>query len=530
MFGERLRPKLQRCKFLQKGFCIAVLSVSSSQQSGQSRCVASTRALLQILLSHDNLTRQEERRGTEKWGWQRMGGVLCNICRVTEYQRKDGRRKDGRRKDAMRKGWKEKGWKEKRELLPHSPEMFPTPVAAQQPCSKKGKEKQLRHEWLVNRCHFPPWNPLFSVSSTCSCANARLPEDGMSQTWRGEHLHFPFPCASKLTCGFTWASARHERTRAWFCESVCVLANRQITSLRLNMLVSAFVRLGARLLLNWRVTARPGWIWAGPWTPTTCGHAMMRQRAVSLTWHVPATSVLLDQYLCWEGMWGSDPGTQQQSGQGAVEQLEDCAAPWSMWPHSPLLCPPQASQTMKPAEYSLQPLPVLLHVPIIKLFLSVKNTGASCTDQRGCVCMCVRGLGGGWWTSGRDVILMQSVLKDFTCTQVSWKVILYGLDCLSFKREQTGILLLGPCPPPFLVYYEYIVNSLLSEDIFPNPFEMWTQIRYIWHSGSSLRPQASSPKTLNMNAWILMKGWKWPEKHQWATENKSRGSDQHKST
>lgn len=47
MFGERLRPKLQCCKFLQKGFCIAVLSVSSSQQSGQSRCVASTRALLQ---------------------------------------------------------------------------------------------------------------------------------------------------------------------------------------------------------------------------------------------------------------------------------------------------------------------------------------------------------------------------------------------------------------------------------------------------------------------------------------------------
>lgn len=133
--------------------------------------VASTRALLQILLSHES---QPDEAGGATWDSEmRMtkdgekGGVLCNICRVTEYQRKDGRRKDGRRKGSCC-----------HILL----RCFQPLLQRSNHVRKREKKSNWGHECLVNRCHPPPRIPLFSVSSTCSHANARLPEDGMSQT------------------------------------------------------------------------------------------------------------------------------------------------------------------------------------------------------------------------------------------------------------------------------------------------------------------------------------------------------------
>lgn len=126
---------------------------------------------------------------------------------------------------------------------------------------KEGEKSTWGQKELANQCHLPSWIPLFTIFSTRSHTNTHLPEDVMSQTWRGENLHFSFPCVSKLTCRFTWQRARPSAS-VWFCEcaatrrSVYVLANRQIMSIHLNVLVCAFVRPCTCLLEIWHAFYR----------------------------------------------------------------------------------------------------------------------------------------------------------------------------------------------------------------------------------------------------------------------------------
>lgn len=116
------------------------------------------------------------------------------------------------------------------------------------------------HKELANLCHLPSWIPLFTISSTRSHTNTHLSEDVMSQTWRGENLHFSFPCVSKVTCRFTWEWAHPSGSVQCTATlgSVYILANRQIMSVHLNMLVCAFVRPCTRLLEIWHEIYRRG--------------------------------------------------------------------------------------------------------------------------------------------------------------------------------------------------------------------------------------------------------------------------------
>lgn len=252
MFLEKSKAQIATLQFLKKKWVFTLRFcqfLPLSNQVSHGVLPARVRVCKSCCHTTCNLTRQEERGGTQKWGWQKGEKMLHNIFFSHGI---------------LRKGWKEnkRGKRGGKEVVAtfswdSSIDCCSNHVLSSK---KEGGKKHMGAEGIRKSVPSPFLNPSFH-HLLHTLTNTHLPEDVMSQTWRGENLHFSFPCVSKLTCRFTWQRARPSAS-VWFCEcaatrcSVYVLANRQIMCIHLNVLVCAFVRPCTCLLEIWHAFYR----------------------------------------------------------------------------------------------------------------------------------------------------------------------------------------------------------------------------------------------------------------------------------